>query len=182
MSFPGAKKMNRDSFRVFHQNNVRLFYHFGLRFIDDIEVVRDIVQDAFIALWQRAGDFQEDEHRKAFIYTMIRNRSLNYLRNRQVEAKNREHLQALQDQASFQNITIEEELYDYLCRKIETLPPMQRDVLWLHIDGLSNEEIAAQLNISVNTVLTHKQRARAILKEYIGRRQNLFFLVFISSL
>lgn len=182
MSLSGAKKMNRDSFRVFHQNNVRLFYHFGMRFIDDIEVVRDIVQDAFIALWERSGEFQEDAHRKAFLYTTIRNRSLNYLRDRQVEAKNREHLQALQDQESFHNITLEEELYNYLCQKIEALPPMQRDVMWLHIDGLSNEEIAARLNISVNTVHTHKQRARAILKEYIGHSHNLFLILFFSSL
>lgn len=181
MNLSGAKKTNKDAFHVFHQNNVRLFYHFGLRFIDDIEVVRDIVQEAFIALWQRSDDYLDDSHRKAFLYTTIRNRSINYLRDRQVEQKNRQRLWQLQDQDSFRNLAIEDELYDYLCQKIELLPPMQREVLWLHVDGLSNEEIASQLKISVNTVLTHKQRARAVLKDFLSKSPE-GFVVFLLSL
>jgi len=178
MNLSDAKKINKDVFHVFHQNHVRLFYHFGLRFIDDIEVVRDIVQEAFIALWQHADEFHDDAHRKAFLYTTIRNRCLNYLRDRQVEQKNREKLWKLQDQEDFRNMAIENDVYDFLCRKIEMLPRMQREVLWLHIDGLSNEEIARKLHISVNTVLTHKQRARAMLKEYLD---NSFLLIFLLS-
>lgn len=173
--------MDRDSFRIFHQENIRLFYHFGLRFIEDIEVVRDIVQEAFIALWQKAEEIQDDSHRKAFLYTTIRNRALNYLRDRQVEQKSREKLWQLQDEENFRSEAIKNELYDYLCQKIEALPEMQRNVLWLHVDGLSNEEIARELNISVNTVLTHKQRARAVLKEVLGKSQD-GFLIFLVSL
>lgn len=87
----------------------------------------------------------------------------------------------MQNQEDFRNSAVENELYDYLCQKIDMLPPMQRAVLWLHVDGLSNEEIAKQLNISVNTVLTHKQRARAVLREYLGSSSYLFF-VFLSTL
>lgn len=176
-----SKKIDKRGFRVFHQNHVRLYYQFGLRFVEDIEVVRDIVQEAFIAVWQRLDEFNEEEHICAFLYTTIRNRCINYLRDRQVERKHREKMWNLQNQESFRNIAIENELYDYLCQKIDMLPPMQRAVLWLHIDGFSNEEIAQQLNISVNTVLTHKQRARAILRELLGQSPNglLAFLVLI---
>lgn len=174
-----GKIIDKKNFRIFHQNYVRLYYQVGLRFIDDIEVVRDIVQEAFIAVWQRYGEFENELHMKAFLYTSIRNRCMNYLRDRQVEQKNREKLWRLQNEGDFRNIAIENELYDYLCRKIDMLPPMQRAVLWLHVDGLSNEEIAARLNISVNTVLTHKQRARAVLREYMGNSSHLFFFFMI---
>ena len=174
------KTIDRDSLRIFYQKNVRLFYHFGLRFIDDIEVVRDVVQEAFIALWQRTGEIQDDSHRKAFLYTTIRNRALNYLRDRQVEQKSREKLWQLRDEENFRNEVIKDELYNYLCQKIETLPFMQRKVLWLHVDGLSNEEIARELNISVNTVLTHKQRARAILKEFLGKSPDVFLMLLFT--
>lgn len=179
MNETGKKVTGKADFRIFHQKNVRLFYHLGLKFIDDIEVVRDIVQEAFIAVWQRYGEFENELHLKAFLYTTIRNRCINYLRDRQVEQKNREKLWLLQSQEDFRDTAVENELYDYLCRKIDMLPPMQRAVLWLHVDGLSNEEIAERLNISVNTVLTHKQRARAVLREYLGNSSHLFFIFLI---
>lgn len=181
MGEAGKKITTKAGFRVFHQKYVRLFSHLGLKFIDDIEVVRDIVQEAFIAVWQRMDEFESEEHMKAFLYTTVRNRCINYLRDRQVEQRNRKRLWTLQNQEDFRNSAVENELYDYLCQKIDMLPPMQRAVLWLHVDGLSNEEIAKQLNISVNTVLTHKQRARAVLREYLGSSSYLFF-VFLSTL
>lgn len=175
----GARKkvIGKTDFRVFHQQHVRLFYQLGLKFIDDIEVVRDIVQEAFITVWQRLDSFENEAHIKAFLYTVIRNRSMNYLRDRQVELKCREKFWLLQNQESFRNLAMENELYDFLCQKIDRLPAMQKAVLWLHIDGLSNEEIATRLNISVNTVLTHKQRARALLRESLGNSSYLFFFV-----
>lgn len=171
-------KGDQNAFRVFHQKHVKLFYQFGLRFIDDYEVVRDIVQEAFIAMWDRVETFREEAHVKAFLYATVRNKAINYLRDRQVEAKNRENLSRLRDDAEFRNMAIEEEMYDFLCHKIETLPPMQRDVLWMHVDGFSNEEIAEKLNISVNTVLTHKQRAKSVLKDYL-KDFSVLLLVFL---
>lgn len=179
MDGAGKKVMDKADFRIFHQKYVRLFYHLGLKFIDDIEVVRDIVQEAFIAAWQRFDEFENEIHVKAFLYTAIRNRCLNYLRDRQVEQRNREKLWLLQNQENFRETAIENEVYDKLCRKIEMLPPMQQKVLWLHVDGLSNEEIAERLNVTVNTVLTHKQRARAVLREFLGNSSHLFLLVLI---
>ena len=160
-------KRDPEAFRIFHQEHVRLFCQFGTRFIDDPEVVRDIVQDAFIAMWERIATFREEAHVKAFLYATGRDRAINYLRDRQVELRNRENLARLQDEATFRDIAVEEETYDFLCRKIDSLPPMQREVLWMHVDGLSNEEIAEKLKISVNTVLTHKQRARSVLRDYL---------------
>lgn len=174
------KLTGKTDFRIFHQKYVKLFYHFGLKFIDDIEVVRDIVQEAFIAVWQKQDEFRDESHIKAFLYATIRNRSINHLRDRQVEQKNKETLYLLQDQNSFCNFAIENELYDFLCQKIDALPPMQKAVIWLHVDGLSNEEIARKLNISVNTVLTHKQRARMLLRDYLGNSSDYFFIFLIS--
>lgn len=182
MEQAGKSILNTATFQNFHQDYVKLFYHFALRYIDDMEVVRDIVREAFIAVWQRMDEFREEEHVKAFIYKTIRNRSINYLRDRQVEQKNREKLWLLQDEEHFRNTAIEDEVYDYLCCKIEMLPPMQRKVLWLHVEGWTNEEIARELNISINTVLTHKQRARGILREYLDRYPHVLLLFLIYSL
>ena len=176
MDSAGKKVTGKAEFRIFHQKYVRLFYHLGLRFVDDIEVIRDIVQEAFITAWQRFDRFENEMQAKAFLYTAVHNRCINYLRDRQVEQKHREKLWSLQNEEVFRDAAIENELYDFLCQKIDSLPPMQRAVLWLHVDGLSNEEIAQRLKISVNTVLTHKQRARAVLREFLGNSGHMFLL------
>ena len=166
------------AFRAFHQEHVKLFYQFCTRFVDDSEILRDIVQEAFIAMWERITTFREEAHVKAFLYAAVRNRAINYLRDRQVEIRGREKLFQLQNETEFRDIVVEEEMYDFLCKKIEMLSEMQREVLWMHVDGLSNEEIARKLNISVNTVLTHKQRAKSILREYL-KDFSVFLLIFM---
>lgn len=166
----------QNAFRAFHQKHVKLFYQFGSRFIDDPEGVRDIVQESFIAMWDRIHTFREETHVKAFLYATIRNKAINYLRDKEIEERNLSKLAQLQDDSIFRNVAIEEEMYDFLCRKIEALPPMQRDVLWMHVDGYSNEEIAKKLKITVNTVLTHKQRAKGELKNYLSRLDLFLFL------
>ena len=160
------KQRDQRACSSFYQKRVRLFYQFAFRFLDDEEVVRDVVQEAFLALWDRMDRFQNEEQIKAFLYTTIRNRALNYIRDRQVEKKNQALMMQLQDEVSFRDVVVEEEMYAFLCSKIELLPPMQREVLWMHVDGWSNEEIARKLNITVNTVLTHKQRAKRVLRNY----------------
>ncbi len=176
------KLVKRDpmAFRAFHQEHVRLFCQFCTRFIDDPEVVRDIVQEAFIAMWERIATFREEAHVKAFLYATVRNKSINYLRDRRVELRSRERLFQLQSEAEFRDIAIEEEMYDFLCKRIEMLSEMQCEVLWMHVDGLSNEEIAKKLNISVNTVLTHKQRAKNELRNYI-RYFSLCITIFLKK-
>lgn len=160
---------DESAFSVFYEEHVRLFYQFGMRFINDFEVVRDIVQDAFVVMWHQVGTFKEEAHVKAFLYTAIRNKAISYLRHQEVEGRRSEELLQLQDQVFFRNITIEEEFYDFLCRKIDELPPMQREVLWMSVDGFSSEEIANRLNISVHTVHNHKQLAKAKLKVYLSK-------------
>lgn len=153
-------------FERFYLDNVRLFTNFGFGIIPETETVRDIVQEAFIGLWDRREILQSVDHTKAFLYTSIHNRLLNVLRNRKVATRHAEKMRGQHNEDSFRDLIIETEMYEFLCRKIESLPPMQQKVIWLHSEGLTNEQIAQKLEISVNTVLTHKQRAKSALKGY----------------
>lgn len=160
----GINNGNHKDFHVFYEKHYKIFCQFAFRFVNDFESSRDIVQDAFINTWDKKHTFQEITHIKSYIYKTIRNRCLNYIRNNNVSAKNKDEIEYLGRDSVFRNILIEEETYSFICEKIESLPYMQKEVIELHIDGLSNEEIAHRLNINVNTVRTHKLRAKKILK------------------
>ena len=60
---------------------------------------------------------------------------------------------------------IEEEVLGEIYRAIDELPPECRRVFRLGLEGLSNQEIADSLSISINTVRTQKQRAMIVLKK-----------------
>ena len=51
---------------------------------------------------------------------------------------------------------------------IEELPPEQRRIILLRIEGYTWEEIAERLEISINTVKTQKSRSYKFLREKLG--------------
>lgn len=64
---------------------------------------------------------------------------------------------------------ITHQLYaDDLCRIIETLPGMSREVFWLHaVEGFSHAEISARLDLTEGTSRWHLNKARKLLKEML---------------
>lgn len=53
---------------------------FASHYVKDDALVVDIVQDCFMALWQRRKDILHDQNLKSLLYTMVRNACLNDLK------------------------------------------------------------------------------------------------------
>lgn len=68
---------------------------------------------------------------------------------------------------------ITHQLYaDDLCRVIETLPAVSKDVFWLHaVEGYSHAEIGEQLDMTEGTSRWHLNKARNLLKEKLQSQQ-----------
>jgi len=64
-----------------------------------------------------------------------------------------------------------------LLKTQENLPPKCKRIFILAIQGKNNDEIAKELNISVNTVKTQKKIAYRTLKDYIYEITCLLFLL-----
>ena len=60
---------------------------------------------------------------------------------------------------------MEEEIYRWLFKTIAELPPRCKEIFLLHLDRKKNEEIAAQLKITLPTVKTQKKIARRYIRE-----------------
>ncbi len=169
----GEKTDLKDFFDLHYQ----AFATFAGRYIPDTSVCEDIVQDVFISFWEKHKNFQSLLAAKAFFYTSIRNSCLDHLKHVQVRHKYREFRKTMPDEdESFLEEIVRVEAYNQVYREINKLPQMERKVLLLALDEKPNEEIAASLNISVNTVRTHKARAYKVLRKSLGD----IFLFFIS--
>lgn len=82
-----------------------------------------------------------------------------------------------------EQIRIEEEYYRMVHHMIASLPRERREVMLLTLEGKKNEEIATELDISVNTVKTLKKRAYSYLRERLPREAvGLLWLILWNDL
>lgn len=156
---------NRAVFKQLFEEYYHPLHGFSTKFISDRNVCKDIVQDAFVGLWERRKELSSSEAIKSYLYSSVRNLCLNYLRHEDVKNKNESNLVALSSDWYFQDSLLKEEVHSQIYEEIEKLSPRSRDVILLAMNGTANEDIATQLNISINTVKTHKQRGYNVLRE-----------------
>ncbi|TKG89880.1 RNA polymerase sigma-70 factor [Puteibacter caeruleilacunae] len=149
--------------------NLCLYAH---KYVQDIEVAKDIAQDAFIKCWDRLSDFDADAALKVFLYRTVTNESLNYLKHRKVEI---EAHSILLEEEYMEEHFLENEVYLWLRRVIHELPPQGKRIIELSLEGARNPEIAENLGVSLNTVKTIKQKAYKTLREKLSKAEIFLF-------
>jgi RNA polymerase sigma-70 factor (ECF subfamily) len=127
----------------------------------------------FIKIWETRTSFNFDNP-EAFIYRMVRNASINYIRHLKVvdNLKSRVKDQYLGEELYYIDmvgnepyILIEKELEDKILEVMNSLPDKCLTVFRMsRIDGLKNREIADQLEISIKSVEKHISKAMQIYR------------------
>ncbi len=151
---------------------------FAVSYLEDEEMARDIVQDVFLSLYNNKEIFSTISKLKAYLYTFVKNNCLNYIRKEKVKDKYISYtLYIDKDEDLFWDKVLEEEVYYYLYKAIDKLPPKARQVYLLTMDGLKNKEIAEQLNISIETVRSHKKNNKRLLKKYLEGLVSIIYFI-----
>lgn len=162
----GEEKAFKHIFDMF--NNRLIFFTRGI--VEDPDSAEDLVQDAFVKLWDKRLNFKDLISIKAFLYISLKNVSRNLFKHDKVKQKYQSLLaEAIDDDPIILKI-VEAEVLEEVNKAIKELPEGCRNVINLsYFEGLSNQEVADQLNISINTVKTQKMRGlralRNLLKE-----------------
>jgi RNA polymerase sigma-70 factor (ECF subfamily) len=173
------EQFNRGDKKFFQRAFDNWFDHmcyFANKFIEDIPITEDIVQEAFISLWENKEKIESDEHIKAFLYKVIRNKSLNHLKHEEIKRRYAENaIIKLESDDFFIRYVIEEETKRLIAETEKELTPKCKKVFHLSMQGYKNAEICGKLNISINTVKTHKRVANGILKSKIAKTLLLIY-------
>lgn len=131
------------------------------------DTANEIVTDAFLKLWQNRLKVDAEIHLKAYLYTMVKNVALNYLRQKKPNHENIEDLnrEIISTQQAPDQLMVYNELERSILTCIEELPDRQRKVFKLNrFHNLSYNEIAHLLHISPYTVQEHMINAVKRLK------------------
>lgn len=136
----------------------------------------DIVQESFVCFWERRKDFIQLLPIRVFLYQTAKNKCLDLLKHEAVVLKHEtDVIRELNDDCLDEKM-IEEEVLGEIYRAIEELPTECARVFKLGLEGLSNQEIADTLSVSIHTVKTQKQRAMVVLKHRFGMETILVVL------
>ena len=166
----------------------RLIY-FAMRFLKSREYAEDIFQDAFTVVWQGRRFINPDASFSAYLYTIVRNRILNQLRDLANQDKLRE--QILSQAVDYTNNTKEtvfaNDLRQFIVRALQQLTPRQREIFEMSREQqMSHREIAEALGISVNTVQESISISLRILRTYLEKNSvagaDLFLLLICLNL
>ncbi len=154
--------------RLYDQYRVILF---GLlvRILNSREEAEDVLQEVFLQVWRRAGDYDEQRGKPfTWLVTLTRSRAIDRLRV--LSARQRLATSVAQDRPAEASDALKEtvrsEQKDIVRQALAELPEEQRRTLLLaYFEGLTQTEIAAKLNAPLGTVKTRMRSAMTKLRE-----------------
>lgn len=171
--FHSHVKGDKDAFEKLYKLYFPRLYAFSLKIINDGVLAKDLVQNVFIKIWE-SPLLLDIENPESFLYQMVRNASLNYIRHLKVvdnlKSKVKEHylgeeLYYIDLVGNKPYILIEKELEERIIDVMNSLPEKCLAVFRLsRIDGLKNREIAEKLGISLKAVEKHISKALQIYR------------------
>ena len=153
--------------KAFTQYN-RLLYALAYRFLKSGEEAEDAVQFTFMKLWEDRKRLDFRSGVRSLLYTIMKNYVLNELRHRNIVYE-KNYLLALEvDEMDdgFLKAYEERNLREHLIAAINRLPSQKSMICMMKLKGgLSNQEIADQMHITVATVKSHYTQAIKMLRQ-----------------
>jgi len=164
---------------------------YAKKFTRDSQSAEEVVQDAFLKIWENRETLIIRESLIAYLYRTVQNNCLNYLRHLQVINKfNEYYTEKLHEAMEYYSITqenglsvfIANELEDKIYEAIEKLPAECREIFKLsRFENLKNGEIAELKGITLNTVQKQISIALGKLREALKPFLSLIIVFFFNK-
>lgn len=152
------------------------FIRFAITYVNNSVIAEDIVMDSIMYYWENRNRLNTDNSIPAYIFTSIKNKCLNHLRNTEChESISKDLFDHLEWKRQLQIATLEacnpeellaKELYEIINRELEKLSPVTRKIFMMRrFENLSNKEVASAMNMSTKGIEYHMAKATNQLKK-----------------
>ncbi|MCQ2155969.1 MAG: RNA polymerase sigma-70 factor [Bacteroidales bacterium] len=157
------KAGSKDVFRSVYRAEYSNLLHFVNAYVRNRQDSEDLVQETMLALWENRDSINPERNFRSYIYTIARNKSLNYLRDNSkwmkdmplADVENMINSLALSSQSVDDEINVME-LRGFIDRVYLSLPEKVVNTFKLsRQDGLTYNEIADKLGITPKVVEYH---------------------------
>ena len=184
------KQGDEKAYRYLYEHHYVLLCKYANHWIKDPFIAETIVDDIIFRIWEMRETLEIQASLRNYLLRAVRNRCLNYLN--QSSEKQEVNFSQLNIGTDIYDIPclasteyplgqlLERELEEAIISAVECLPDECRQVFKKsRYENKKNDEIAVELNISVNTVKYHLKRALAMLRERLGKYLTGLFLAIL---
>ncbi len=156
----------------------RLF-RVALNYVKSAEDADEVVQDAFVKLWEGRNLLLSVSNPENYLLTIVRNKAIDRLRkmaaDQKLRAKVWEGMQTLVCET--ESNLFAEEGNTIVQQAVNKMSPQLRTIFKLsREEGLSHDQIAHQLQISKNTVKNQLVSSLKLIKNLLARHIHLLFI------
>lgn len=164
----GFNKRNEKEFKKVFNFYLKPLIFYSFKLTRDLHESQDIVLRVFNKLWHLNFKCQTQGQMEAYLFTAVKNASINYMRSDKVkERRNIEPIDELEkDHADVETMHEFEEKIKRLNEFIDKLPKACREVIRLQLFGYDRKEITSMLGITESTLDNQRHRAIIKLKEF----------------
>ena len=157
----------------------RMYYspllNYAGRILKDVEAANDVVQECFCRLYERRRELRKELQVRPYLYKSVYNACMDAIKHQKVESNyiNQElldfYFSKVIETPEAEQALLDEDLKGAIQDAINKLPERCREIFVLSkVDGLSNKQIAEQLNISMKTVEAQMTTAFVRLRKELG--------------
>ena len=157
----------------------RMYYspllNYAGRILKDVEAANDVVQECFCRLYDRSRELRKELQVRPYLYKSVYNACMDAIKHQKVESNyiNQElldfYFSKVVETPEAEQALLDEDLKGAIQDAINKLPERCREIFVLSkVDGLSNKQIAEQLNISMKTVEAQMTTAFVRLRKELG--------------
>lgn len=156
---------NKKAFDIIYNDYSTAMYKICLRYTNNVDIAADILQDAFIKIYEKRQQFDAQYELGGWIKRIVINEAINHYR------VNKKFL-FVENDSVFEEVEEEiyvdkdgEDLRKILSEILEELPDGYKCVFKMYVfDNLKHSEIAEYLNVSINTSKTQLSKARKMIR------------------
>lgn len=181
--FTALKEGHESAFEMLFKTYYQSLCKYAYSFLNDKDEAEEVVQAAFINVWDKRQAIEIQTSIKSYLYRMVRNSCLNVIKHQKVKKQHAAYEMA-GGEPSHEGVSqsvISSELEQKIYEAMKALPEQCRLVFQLsRFEELKYAEIADQMDISVKTVENQMGKALKImriqLKDYLP-----LFLIFMKD-
>ncbi|CAM4323935.1 RNA polymerase sigma-70 factor [Zobellia nedashkovskayae] len=166
-------------FNLYHSK----LLHIANNYVIKKEEAEEIVQEAFIKLWQKRRDLNLQPNKiNDYLFIMVKNGCLDHLRKKKRQLSLHGPTQQIEDRINYNALSddvatsiIAKELTEQIVQAIDLLPPRCKNVfVKSRVEGLNHKEISEKLQISTKTIESHMGKALKHMRFHLQEYLHLF--------
>ncbi len=164
----------RFALKALYEREGRWLLAVAQRIVRDAELAEDVLQEAFLQIWQRASTFRREMGSgRGWVYTVVRHRALDEARRRNPELRLGDDFEAVAEAAMHHDATQGDDAWAHdevaLAHCLAQLDdPKRQCVIDAYVEGYTHEQIAQRLSKPVGTVKSWIRRGLLALKECLS--------------